>query len=532
MQKHNNKLNQNLIERITMGDVLRNRARDSGNHEVIVELIEGQRVATTYQELNQTANQLVRGLRSQGLKQGDRLALLCSNRKEFLVVSFACYKAGIVLVPINFLQGEEDIRYNFDHAEVKAIIYESSLENVSIAAAKGLNNIIKRVIIGEKTQQTQLSLTELITGQDSAEIEDIVILDQDIATLLYTSGTTSRPKGVETSHKALYLTSMSTPLSLGYQRYHRQYNLLPMFHCAAWAFSISTIQMGGCIISQAQFNPQEVVSLLQSEKVNSTLLLPVMWKALLQVPDVEKGDYSAFKQAVYGIASMDKKSLKTLKDTFCCDFHLGSGQTEFTPVTNIFYDSTETENIEGNYWGLPTLSTEHAILDDHGNELPTGVVGEICWRGPQVMTGYLKNQEASEEASLFGWHHSGDLGLIDNKGQLMFVDRKKDMIKTGGENVASNRIEATLMNIDGIVQSAVFGVYHPRWSEAVCACVVLAKGCTLNEAAIINTCKKELGGFQVPKRVMIVSTLPATSTGKVQKQYLRAEYKDLFAETS
>ncbi len=522
-------LNQNLIERLAIGDMLRNRARDSGDKEALVEQVDGQRVATTYRQLNQRVNQLVRGLRAQGLKQGDRLALLCSNRSEFVVVSFACYKAGIILVPINFMQSAEDIRYNFDHAQVKAIVYQASLEELSLAAAQGLQSIATRVIIGATSEHSDTSLAQLIEGQETGEIEDILINDRDVATLLYTSGTTSNPKGVETSHKALYLTSLSTPLSFGYQRYHRYLNVLPMFHCAAWSFTLSTLQLGGAVISLPQFSPQATVELLQSEKVNAALLLPIMWKALLSVEGLEQANFSALQQGVYGIAPMDSATRERLRVTFGCDFHLGSGQTEFTPVTNIFYGDSESEFSEGNYWGIPTLATEQAILDDQGNEVEQGTVGEICWRGPQVMNGYLNNEQASDEASAFGWHHSGDLGLIDDKGQLMFVDRKKDMIKTGGENVASNRVEQALMRIEGIKQCAVFGVPHPHWSEAVCASVILEDGSPLDEQAIIEACKQKLGGFQVPKRVLVVDSMPMTATGKLQKHHLRQQYHKLFS---
>lgn len=525
-----NKLNRNLIERVSIGDLLRRRARDCGNREALVEFVDGHRIALSYRELNNRVNQLVRGLRNKGLQQGDRLALLSSNRIDFMTVAFACYKAGIVLVPINYLQSADDTRYNFEHASVKAVVYEPTLETTAINCCQGLSNVQLKVVMEGEANLADVTIDQLINGFDDSDIEDIVIEDRDVAQLLYTSGTTSRPKGVETSHLALYFASMSNPLNLDFGRHHRHLVVLPVFHCAAMSLSLSTLQTGGTLILQSQFDPQRTSELLQSEKIQGTALLPMMWRALLRLPGITEGDFSQLKTGIYAMAPMDADSLQKLRSTFNCGFHLASGQSEFTPAACIFYNGSDSEFGEGNYWGVPTLAADQAILDDQGNEVPQGVEGEICWRGPQVMNGYLNNVEATDEVSQFGWHHSGDLGMIDNKGQLLFVDRKKDMIKSGGENVPSCKVEQVLLGIDGIVQAGAFGVAHPRWSEAVCACVQLAPGCDLDEAAIIGQCKEQLGGFQVPKRVIIVESFPLTSTGKVLKRELQEQYKDLFSE--
>lgn len=523
-------LNRNLMERVAIGDMLRRRARDSGNREALVEFIDGNRVALTYREFNACVNQLVRGLRSKGLHQGDRLALMASNRIDFLTVAFACYKAGLVLVPINFLQNPEDIRYNFEHAEVKAVIYEQAQESIAIACCQGLDNIQLKVVIDGEAGQADANLARLIEGFDSGEIEDIVICDRDGAQLLYTSGTTSRPKGVETSHLALYFASLSNPLSMNFGRFHAHLVVLPVFHSAALCLCLCTLQTGGKLVLQQSFDPTAVVDLLESEKIECTALLPMMWRALLNVPDLSARDFSHLRSGIYAMAPMDSGSLKKLREAFDCELHLASGQTEFSPAACLHYDSTPTEFGEGNYWGVPTIATDQAILDEKGNELPPGQQGEICWRGPQVMSRYLNNAEATDEVSQFGWHHSGDLGMIDSEGQLLFVDRKKDMIKSGGENVPSCRVEQVLLGIPGVIQAAVFGVPHPRWSEAVCAALQLAPGAALEEEQVIAHCKQHLGRFQVPKRVLFVEALPLTGTGKVRKTQLRQQYAELFSE--
>ncbi len=528
MQISQSELNDNLIDRVAIGDMLRRRSRDSANKEALVDFVDGSRRSLSYQEFNSQVNQLVCGLRTEGLKQGDVLALLCSNRIEFMLFAFACYKSGIVFMPVNFLQSQDDIHYNYEHAKVSAIAFEPALAELALNSAEGLEHIRSKIVIADEASDGCVASQTLIDEGADTEIEDVIIKDRDIAQLLYTSGTTSRPKGVETSHLALYFAGLSNPLSFEFKRFHNHLILLPVFHCAAQALSFATLQMGGKLAMKSGFDPVDIIDLLQSEQINGIGMLPVMWKALLQVPNLENMDFSKLETAIYAMAAMDRDSLDKLCATFQCKFILASGQSEFTPGTCSFNESSPTENREGNYWGEPTVSTDQAILDDLGNELPDGEIGEICWRGPQVMSGYLKNEQATAEVSKFGWHHSGDLGLIDSEGQLLFVDRKKDMIKTGGENVASCSVEVILLGYPGIIQTAVFGVPHQRWGEAVCAAVQGAPDVALDEAEIIEYCKEHLAGYQVPKKIFIIDAFPLTGTGKVKKAELRECYSEAF----
>lgn len=528
MQISNSDLNKNLIERVALGDMLRRRARDSANQEALVDFVDGNRRSLNYKKFNSQVNRLASGLRSKNLQQGDVLALLCSNRIEFMLFAFACYKSGITFMPVNFLQNPEDIRYNLEHAKVSAVVFEPNLGELALSCATDLEHVRVKVQIGDQVASGCVNSKTLMDHSDDAEIEDVIIQDRDIAQLLYTSGTTSRPKGVETSHLSLYIASLSNSLSMEIRRFHCHLIVLPVFHCAALSLGFATLQMGGKLVLKSAFEPVEILDTIESELINGIGMLPIMWKALLQVPGLGKRSFSSLEFGMYAMAAMDRNSLDKLCDAFNCKFVLASGQSEFTPGTCIFNENSPTENREGNYWGEPTVSTDQAIIDELGNELPQGKIGEICWRGPQVMSRYLNNSEATAKVSQFGWHHSGDLGLIDNEGQLLFVDRKKDMIKTGGENVASSKVESVLLSHPDILQAAVFAVPHPRWGEAVCCAVQLTPDVELDVKSVIKHCQLSLAGFQVPKRIFKVDSFPQTGTGKIQKAELRKQYASTF----
>jgi long-chain acyl-CoA synthetase len=214
---------------------------------------------------------------------------------------------------------------------------------------------------------------------------------------------------------------------------------------------------------------------------------------------------------------------------FCPSFSLASGQTEMYPATTLFAPEQQLQRF-GCYWGESTVINDTAIMDDEGNLLPHGETGEIVHRGPNVMEGYYKDAEATEKSRLFGWHHTGDLGRFDQDGQLLFVDRKKDMIKSGGENVPSIKVESALLRHPAVANAAAVGIPHPHWSEAVTAFVTLKPGASLEAEELIALSREHLGGFEVPKAVVFLDALPMTATGKVQKHALRDAHAGLYAD--
>ncbi len=523
-------LHKNLVERVAMGDLLRRRARDSGALPALVDYYAGTRRQITYSELNSKVNQLAHALMHQGVKQGDKLAILAINQIDVVVTYFACYKLGVIAVPINFMQSVDDVRFNLEHSETSIVVYDNILVDLVNASTSGNTNIAFTLALGKEKGSATYALETFIEGHSAAEIEDRVIQDRDTAHMIYTSGTTSKPKAVETSHLSLTISALTGAIELELSAQCKMLLVLPMFHCTALSILYPIMLRSGCSVLHASFDPMAVTDSLEKEKIETTVLLPMMWNAIMATPNFDQRDFSHFKLAIYGMAPMSQQNRQRIRDAFGCKIHLGSGQTEFSPVSCLFKDNSITEHEEGNYWGVPLCSTEQAVINDKGQEVPQGEVGEIVWRGPQVMNGYYKNKEASQAAYKHGWHHTGDLGFIDAKGQLMFIDRVKDTIKSGGENVSSQKVEQTLCLMPEIDAAAAIGVPHPHWGEAVCVCIM---GANLSEEAlpaIHAFCKDKLGKFEVPKHIFICETLPMTSTGKIRKVELREQYKNFYEE--
>ena len=521
----------NLIRRIAMGDTLRRRATSHGRREALVEFIDGERVAITYASLNQRVNRLVRGLRQRGIQQGDRIAILGSNTSQMLSALLACFKGGFVAVPINYVQNPSDVAYNIEHSGALVVFADATLQALVDEITSHIERNFLLVSLTGEASKHFVACETLLAGQDSAEVEDIIIEDDDLAEIMYTSGTTARPKGVMLSHKNLFIATLNTVISIGANKDALSHAaVLPLFHIAAQFFALVSLHLGNKLLLQNGFEPATLLALIESEKLKLAFLLPLMWKAMLDCPALHRHDYDSLQLAMYGMAPMDTATLTQLHKVFGCPFSTGSGQTEISGLATILEPCHEVFR-EGNVWGNGSVTCDQALMDEGGNILQVGEIGEVVWRSPQVMLAYYRNPEASRATQAFGWHHSGDIGFIDDDGQFCFIDRKKDTIKSGGECVSSVKVESCILNYEGVSDVAVIGLAHEYWGEAVTAVVSGKAGAPLDEQAIISHCKKTLSGFENPKRVIILEQLPMTATGKVKKNLLRQEYANLFKKT-
>ncbi|HRR40162.1 MAG TPA: AMP-binding protein [Syntrophales bacterium] len=524
----------NLISRVAMGDIFRRRARSTPGRTAIVEKREGKKIRLTYKELNDHLNRFARGIRSLGLKKGDRVAGLCLNSYEYVITGLGLAKGGFIWVPLNPGVSPKDLAWMINDSNAQVLVVDDQLVPLVSKMKDDIKNVkhFISIPVPKRTDTAPyLDFHDFLKDQSSEEVEDVIINDRDPWEILYTSGTTANPKGVVTSHLATFIMSLTNLIELEIPSNFDNLLLMPFFHCAEQTFAFSCFHSGSKNVVMRAFDPKAVLEAIQEEGVAFTLLLPIMWRTLLNHPEFDNYNLSSLKRCMYAMTPMDPKTLQECVRRFGnAGFVLGTGQTECWPSTNFFKPMWQLMK-QGNYWGESGLTLDTAVMDDKGNLLPPGEIGEIVWRAPSVMLEYWNNPEATTQARAFGWHHSGDLGTFDDDGLLMFVDRKKDMIKTGGENVASIKVERLLLSNDRIEAAAVVGLPHERWIEAVTAFVVPKKGEKITEEDILAFCKTGLATFEIPKKVVIVDDLPKTTTGKLEKFKLRDKYHDLYKTT-
>lgn len=528
-------LNDNLIHRINVGDLLTRSAARAPRH---LALVDGDR-RFTYAAFNAWVNQTAHGLEGQGYARGDALALMSGNNAEFLVTYFACAKLGLVCVPINLLWRHGELAYVLEHARVKGIVVEAPLldQLATGFAAKALS-VRTVIVIGGKGHQSiagaqtaeMLDFADLALGQPADEPACIVD-DKGPISYLYTSGTTSAPKGVVGSHKAIYLEALGVALDTGFSRADRIAAMLPFFHTAQLnAFCTPAIAVGATLYALRGFDAPGLLDLIQNERISVTFGLPVMYRTLLDQQRRTPRDVSSLRLAVYAMAPMEREELRQMMATFECDFSLMFGQTEMSPVSAFFRPEHQLSHTGAA--GTPSVNVQIAIMGEDGTLLEDGQSGEIVYRSPQVLFGYLYNEAATEEAFRHGWFHSGDVGHFDEDGILWFEDRYKDVIKSGGENVASLEVETALYAAEPkILEAAVVGLPHDYWVEAITAFLLPRPGESIDEKELLEKLKGQLSPFKCPKAIVTLDAFPKTATGKIQKVELRRRFADHYRTT-
>jgi long-chain acyl-CoA synthetase len=522
----NTALEDNLLNRVTLGDMVHRSARKFRDK---IALIEGD-ARLSYAQLDADSNRCAHHLLASGLKPGDRVAMVCGNSIAFLVAAFGILKAGLVWVPVNAMLNPDDIRYIVGHAEARLLILDDQLQAPlqPVAQQLGLPTLVCETAGGPPVAQGAPTFARALRDQPDT-LPEVIIDDRALALIMYTSGTTGRPKGAMHSHHSVHSALASNLAASSITSAEVFSCFLPLFHCAQFGTAATGLLAGGTLVIQRGFEVTAYLEAVHRERITMMSGLPVMYAAMLNHPERARFDLTSLRLCIYAMAPMPAPMLRRLMAEICPQFALGSGQTEAWPVTQYFAPDQQLRR-EGNCWGQPCLVNETAVMDDEGRLLGPGEVGEIVHRGPNIMLGYYKDPEATARARRFGWHHTGDLGLWDEDGQLYFRDRNKDMIKTGGENVASIKVEEVLLRHPAVANAAVVGLPHALWSEAVAAFVTLKPGVACDEQELLAHCRQHLANFETPKRITVLEALPATATGKIQKHVLRGDYQQLFAE--
>jgi acyl-CoA synthetase (AMP-forming)/AMP-acid ligase II len=519
-------VSENLVQRVNVGDSL---TRTAAARPGQLAVVDGPR-RWTYAEFEALVNRLAHGLAARGYGRGDALALASGNSAEFLAVYYACAKLGLVCVPVNLGWRADEVAYVLGHSRARGIVLESQLVAVlrdAVAKVPDVADVIVAPGTGaeherEPADRRWSAFDELLADDDSPP--RAYVEDRDALSYLYTSGTTSSPKGVVGSHLAIYLQSMSGALDSGWTASDRFAAMMPLFHTAQLnAFGTPAVLVGATIHLMRGFDPEVLLDTIERERITQVFGLPMMYRAMLDHPSFAGRDLSSLRRAVYAMAPMPDALMRACLDGFGCEFALLFGQTEMSPVTTYHRPEHQLSHIGA--VGTPITGVQVGIMGPDGALLPAGEQGEIVYRGPSTMTGYLHDPEATAAAFAHGWFHSGDVGRFGADGVLWFADRSKDVIKTGGENVASIEVEKAVYAADpNVAEAVVVGLPHERWSEAITAVVVPKPGAAVDEAGLLAALRERLDGYKVPKAVIVVDEFPRTSTGKIQKNVVRDRF--------
>lgn len=504
-----------------LGDIPRRSAR---RYPDKIAVIDGD-LTLTFAEFDDLVDRAAAALHENGFVPGDRAALLAHNCWQYAVLAFATARAAVVLVPINFMLTPEEIAYILGHSRVRGFIVEHDLIPTAEQAMRQGGEVTIKVGLtpdGPHTPPGWDDFARWLTTTTHAPVLDIA--DDQLIRLMYTSGTESRPKGAMHSSRSLMSNYVSTIVAGSMSDDDVEIHSLPLYHCAQMDVFLATdIYLGATSIIVPRPDPEVVLRGIETHQVTKYFAPPTVWISLLRSPVFDQVDLSSLRKGYYGASAMPTEVLhemrERLPDVQLWNFY---GQTEMAPVASALGPEDHAEHAGAA--GRPVLNVETVILDDADTPVPAGTVGEIAHRSPHLMLGYLDDQARTEEAFRGGWFHSGDLGYYDEFGLLHVVDRKKDMIKTGGENVASREVEEVLYQHPGVQEVAVFGVAHPVWVEAVVAAVVARGSAPLTEEELIAHCRAHLAGYKTPKQVFIVDELPKNASGKVLKRDLRARF--------
>ena len=507
------------IRRVFLGDMLPRTALKFGDRTAVVD--GGQRI--NYTELDRRSSQFAHWLLAH-VGSGKQIGMLCANSIDMVVATHGIHKSANVWVPVNIKLDAASIAYILQHAEVSAVVVDEALRALP-ELARVLDELKVPVIVTLAAPAGAHTLLAAEKAQPDTPPE-VNADNHQPALLMYTSGTTGHPKGVLHSHLSVMSAVMGNMAEFAYTEHDVVSGWLPLFHCAQHTLAATACAAGACLALSRTFVPAEIAQLVVQEGMTVFVGLPMMYAAVLADPAFKP---TTLRQCVYAMAPIPTPLIAQIAARMSDNILLATGQTEIYPATMMF-KALEHPELDANYWGTSFIHCETAVMDDDGRLLGRGEVGEIVHRGPNVMLGYFKDPEATAVAQKFGWHHTGDLGMWDEGGQMLFLDRKKDMIKTGGENVASVKVEAVLLAHPAVAGVGVLGLPHPRWTEAVCAFVVRKPGAEVDEAALEAHCRERLGSFEVPKLIRFVDALPATATGKVQKHVLRKEFAQMAAD--
>jgi fatty-acyl-CoA synthase len=499
-----------------IGDWTGRRALLTPKREGLVDNIQNKRY--TFEDMNKRANQVARILLDSGIRKGDRVGVYSKNRFDFLDILFACGKIGAILTPFNIRLAAPETEYLLKKTKPSIVFYDPDLSSQfkEVRPHLGKQQII---VMGNKKIDSDSDINSLMTGKASTDVERPSITLDDPYLIVFTGGTTGRPKGAILSHGLVFWNSVNTIVSWGLRPDDIQPLLFPLFHTGGInVLLIPFYHLGARSIIMGDFNPEETLRVIEQEKTTIVIAVPTMFNMLTQSPNFQKTSFDDVRVFISGgapcpVAIMENywKRNKILK--------MGYGLTEVGP--NNFYLPNDSVKARPTSVGFPVFHCDMKIVDDDNNILGDDEVGELMLRGPHIFSGYWEEpEESAKTIEPDGWVHTGDLVTRDNDGFYYIVGRKKDMFISGGENVFPTEIEEVLFKHPAILEAAVIGVPHEKWGEVGKAFIVLKKGESLKEDEVREYLTDRLAKFKVPKHYAFLKELPKSAAGKILKREL------------
>lgn len=478
----------------------------------------------TYAQFNRIVNRFAHGLLHLGVKKGEKVALMMKNSDYFAVCYFAAIKIGAVLVPVNFRLVSREVNYILNQSDSVIVICDEEYDQLIEEAKQGISAIRQVITVAQPKIAGHLSFEEVLSQIDCEP--GIEVNGNDDLQIMYTSGTTGYPKGAVFDHQRVIKLACAMTGSLGYDSQERFLHAAPLFHAGQLGVCfIPGFFIGASHVIQREFHPVEALNAIDKYQISNFFAVPAMYNFLLQVPDAARYDLSSIRRCLYGAAPMAPDLVKQSMELFQTDrfFNL-CGLTEGGP-TGIYLPPEDHKTKIGASGKLPLLFTEARVVNAEGEDVAPGFVGELILRGETIMKGYYNKPVETAATIRDGWLYTGDLAVVDEDGYITLVDRSKDMIISGGENVYSVEVEQVLNGHPQVFEAAVIGIPDPTWGEMVTGIVVAKPGETITAEDIQGYCRQYLAGYKIPRKVIFFDQLPRNASGKILKYKLREQFK-------
>ena len=497
-----------------------------------VGIVDGDR-RITYAEYGERVDRLSHALASLGVRQGDRVAFMGPNGHPLLEAYYGVVQMGAILMPLNVRLTPADFEFMLNDAEATAVIVERAMYGLLAPIRAAVPSLKHVILVGAGERGDDPDYEELLAAAPADPYQAPPMDEDDVAEIFYTSGTTGKSKGVMLTHKNLYANAFNFLCGMSMADSDTMLHTIPLFHVNGWGTPHALTAIGGRHICVRAFEPRMVLELIQREKVTMTALVPTMVNFLINFPELGNYDLSSLRRIIVGGAPSPWAFVGEVRRKLNCDYIVGYGMTESAPILSVSVLKDTLANLpaeeQARYMaktGLPVLGCEVRVVNEQGQDVARNgeEVGEIIARGDNIMKVYWRRPEDTAATIRDGWLHTGDVATVDAEGYITIVDRAKDIIISGGENIASVEIEDALYGHPAVLEATVIAAPDPRWGEIPVAVVVLKPGATATEDEIISFSRERLAHFKAPKKVEFTDALPKGGTGKVLKNQVREKY--------